>query len=241
MVDNRQSLFPKDIYIIQRLCNRKYGIGSDGLILIEPHDTVDFIMDFYNPDGSQSFCGNGSRCAAMFAYELGMTGTSGRFEAIDGMHHFTIGEDEVRISMRDVKEVEQKGLDFFVNTGSPHYIHMIDENIHTFNIVTYGSEIRYSDEFRHINGTNVNAVHALDDQSIEIATYERGVEGETLSCGTGVTACALAFGQMKNINRVNVRTKGGDLAVSFDRTADGFHNIQLTGPAKKVFQGHIDL
>ncbi len=244
IIDNLDASFPKNKKVIEKLCSRKFGIGSDGLILIEAasNKNVDFIMNFYNPDGSQSFCGNGSRCAVAFAHNTNLISSSCRFEAIDGVHEATINSISgiVEIRMNPVEKISSFGTDFYLHTGSPHYIHL-QKDIASFDLIKYGKSIRYSDDFKNQNGTNVNILQISDDHSIFIRTYERGVEDETLSCGTGVTACAIAYGNMHDLYNVPVQTKGGKLNVRFEKVGMGFDNIWLTGPAKSVFSGEISI
>lgn len=237
MIDNRENLFPKgDLNLITRLCDRRFGIGADGLILIEEDDNSDFEMVYYNPDSSQSFCGNGSRCAVMFAYQLGMIRNATSFRAIDGIHEAFIQKDRVHLLMHDVKSFEQIGEDFLIDTGSPHYIKYVTD-LDQKDMIKEGQSIRYSERFRK-EGVNVNLIEK-NDQGLTIRTYERGVEGETLSCGTGCTAAALAFGLENDVEIVPLKARGGDLEVSFQRDGQGFKDIYLVGPAKLVFQGNF--
>lgn len=245
--DNRDRRLAFEEAEIVRLCDRKFGIGSDGLILIEPSVSADFTMVFYNPDGSKSFCGNGSRCAVHFAQQLGIVNHSCVFEAIDGLHKATIAGNQVSIAMKPVASLERlNDSSFFVHTGSPHVVqfvpHVADEDV-----VQNGRRIRFSELFAP-NGTNVNFVEKTSDSSIFVRTYERGVENETLSCGTGVTACALAFSQYSSeqhpaslMSEVKVDTPGGALEVSWKKTKDGgFEHVELSGPAVHVFSGKIN-
>lgn len=192
MIDNRENVFPKDdLSLITKLCDRRFGIGADGVILIENTESSDFEMVYFNPDGSQSLCGNGSRCAVMFANQLGIIEDKTKFMAIDGEHEAHIKEGRVHLLMHDVNEVEQIGEDFLIDTGSPHYIKYVTD-LDQKDMIAEGRAIRYSDRFKAA-GVNVNLIEKQDD-GLKIRTYERGVEGETLSCGTGCTAAALAFG-----------------------------------------------
>ncbi len=233
---------------VKFLCDRKFGIGSDGLILIQNHPDFDFEMVFFNPDGSQSFCGNGSRCAVAFAKKIGVVGESCRFLAIDGTHEAKIfkGKTEnsewVEVKMRDVPKVETDAPDTFVlNTGSPHFVRFL-ENLDGVDIFSEGKKVRYSPRFSE-KGINVNLA-CPQNSGISMLTYERGVENETLSCGTGVTAAALAFhifsGKKTGQNEVAVKTRGGDLVVRFLANTDGsFSEIWLCGAATFVFSGKI--
>lgn len=242
MIDNRSHVFDKEnIALVQQLCHRKFGIGADGLILIENHSELDFNMIYFNADGSQSFCGNGSRCAVAFAKYLGIIESQAFFLSTDGEHEAWINnENEVSLKMHDVEEIEQGSDYYFINTGSPHYIVETTE-IEQINVPQRGAEIRYSDRFKE-KGTNVNFI-CEQNNGIKIRTYERGVEDETLSCGTGVTAAALSMAHKNNLgaSKINVQTKGGQLKVAFKRDNNKFIDIWLIGPAEMVFKGEIDL
>jgi diaminopimelate epimerase len=240
MIDNRIGIFNhNDPELIARLCDRKFGIGSDGLILIEDHSEYDFEMIYINPDGSKSLCGNGSRCAVMFAHHLNMIEFETTFLTIEGPLHAIIETDLDHIRMPDVKNIiptEKK--DLFLNTGSPHYVRFV-ENVENYSILETGKEIRESNEFAP-EGTNVNFVQLKNKGEIFVRTYERGVENETLSCGTGVTASALAYGKNLKKGEVRIMTLGGELTVRFEQVQEGvFQNIYLIGPAEKVFDGII--
>jgi len=243
MIDNRSGKHNTlGIDQIQWMCNRHYGIGSDGLILLNESSEADFEMDFYNPDGSKSFCGNGARCVVAFANALGVEATTHTFNAIDGIHEYTLEDHSIGIHMGDVDHIELVGIDSaFLNTGSPHYITLSDD-LSTENTLALGREIRYSAQYKK-DGVNVNLVQVKSSHEIDIATYERGVEGETLACGTGATACALFLAFRNEITQgaVVVNAKGGKLAVRFVRNESGFKHIWLLGPAVKVFNGEIVL
>ncbi len=239
VIDDRKETFDlNNISLIQKICDRKFGVGSDGLILIRKHSTLDFTMIFYNPDGSKSFCGNGSRCAVQFVNDQQMFSKSEySFEAIDGNHIGRIENGEVSISINDLKECRKIGEDYFLNTGSPHYIKFVKE-IELADVMEEGSAIRYSDAFMP-GGTNVNFVEKLD-QSIKVRTYERGVENETLSCGSGVTAAALSAALKDHLNSpIKVETPGGILNVSFKKLGEIFSDIYLSGTVKFVFKGEF--
>jgi diaminopimelate epimerase len=243
MLDNRSGTYNTlGIDQIKWMCNRHYGIGSDGLILLnESHDS-DFEMVFYNPDGSQSFCGNGARCVVAFANAVGVDATTHTFHAIDGIHEYIREDSSIGIHMSDVNHIEFFGVDSaLMNTGSPHYITLSDD-LSTENTLALGREIRYSAQYKK-DGVNVNLVQVKSSHEIDIATYERGVEGETLACGTGATACALflAFRNELTQGTVVVNAKGGKLAVRFVRNESGFEQIWLLGPASNVFNGEITL
>ena len=242
MIDNRKSIIDiNDFQLISRLCNRKFGIGSDGLILIQDHPKYDFEMVYINPDGSQSLCGNGSRCAVMFANELGLIKNETTFLTIEGPLRAIIKEKNVHLKMPDVNgiKITQKD-DLFINTGSPHYVRFV-KDVHSIDVNHTGRNIRNSKEFEP-EGTNVNFVEFENDNNIFVRTFERGVENETLSCGTGVTASALATGQEMKSGKINIKTRGGGLTVEFEQVDKGkFQDIYLIGPAEKVFDGQIEI
>ncbi len=237
---------------IQKICDRKFGIGSDGIIVIKDSLEHDFHMHFHNPDGSQSFCGNGARCAVHFANEIGLLKQAPcSFEAIDGVHRAYVCMNEVKLEMSSIGELTELehsfslGSAYMINTGSPHIVSYVDRKEDLERIVEVGREIRYSKDFLE-NGVNVNLLQASDAERICIATYERGVENETLSCGTGATACALVYAFKKNLEEgsstIGVQTRGGDLKVSFDKTGKAeFSNVYLIGPAKMIFNGQIEI
>jgi len=239
LIDNRNLLFPKeDIKLVAFLCDRRFGVGADGLILLENHAEYDFKMVYYNSDGNIStMCGNGGRCMVAFAKHLGIIYDRATFDAIDGMHTATIKDDVVSLQMQDVLEIKTKPNAIFMDTGSPHHIQMI-ENLADFNVSKEGAKLRYG--LYGESGSNINFVEQKGEGVFAVRTYERGVEDETLSCGTGVTAVALAMhssGKTKN-NEVDILTEGGELKVKF--TAEiGYTNVFLIGPAKQVFKGEI--
>lgn len=240
MIDNRQDIFGKtNTKLITKLCDRRFGIGADGLILIENHPDCDFKMIFFNLDGSQSLCGNGGRCAVAFSKYLGIINNDATFHAIDGLHHAIIEADYVRLQMHDVSTVERIADDLFLDTGSPHHIKMVD-SLQNLDVKTEGAKIRYSARYSE-SGTNVNFVSKFSDDTFSIRTYERGVEDETLSCGTGVTAVALAMNYIGETQKssVNLKAVGGDLQVTFDRDNDSYKNVWLCGLATQVFKGII--
>lgn len=226
---------------IAHLCNRHFGIGADGLIIIAPSSHCDFKMIYYNSDGRESsMCGNGGRCACRFAHLEGIVKNECSFEAIDGIHRGIIA-DEVAISMIDVSILEDKKDHVLLNTGSPHAVFFVEE-LDQSDFVEKAKAIRYSQDYAD-KGVNVNFVKA-DQRGLEMRTYERGVEDETLSCGTGVVAAALAAHSKKLIqsHRVSVKTKGGHLTVSFTSKADNkFEEIFLEGPVGEVFSGTMDI
>lgn len=240
MIDNRDSAFDKlSLNRIAALCDRRFGIGADGVILIENTPDADFEMVYFNPDGSQSLCGNGSRCAVMFANYLGLIQNETMFKAIDGIHKASISGNEVSLLMHDVLDYEEIGEDFLIDTGSPHYIKYVADT-DQLDPVAEGRKIRYADRFAK-DGVNVNFLELVSDSVLKIRTYERGVEGETYSCGTGCTAAALSLGLKSELSEVSLKAIGGDLKVSFTKEDNTFRNIYLIGPASAVFSGEITL
>lgn len=247
LVDNRSGQYDFSTDQIRTICDRRFGVGADGLMLIEPHRSAHFTLKYYNSDGSQSLCGNGSRAAVKAAASLGLVNGVASFEAYDGLHDAEIaGDGTVRLKMNDVTSVQNHGEDVFINTGSPHYIRFVAD-VKDYPVVEEGRKIRYSTRFAP-GGTNVNFVELLGGNSIFVRTYERGVEDETLSCGTGVTAAALAVSLRGYTSPVNVKAPGGDLKVEFRRVGPDepsgnptFTEIYLIGPAKMVFEGDLEL
>ena len=242
MIDNRQKKINKnDTKLINFLCDRRFGIGADGLILLENHDTLDFKMVYFNADGNESsMCGNGGRCLVAFAKFLDVIDNKATFEAIDGLHHAIIEDDIVKLQMQDVDNVEKFESHVFLNTGSPHHV-QFESDLENFDIKNDGANIRYGAPYNEA-GSNVNFVKKLNDDAFAVRTYERGVEDETLSCGTGVTAVALAMNYIGETekNLITLKTEGGDLQVSFDKENDSYKNVWLIGPAKQVFKGSIE-
>ena len=239
MVDNRKRIFPADDeQLVKRICDRRMGVGADGLILLQDHPTYDFEMVYYNADGRVgSMCGNGARCAVRFARQLGVIEDVACFLAADGEHQASVERDDIHLKMNDVSGVEQIGDDFFLNTGSPHYVRFVD-NVQELDVYKEGRAVRYNNRFSE-KGTNVNFAERIAEDEFFVRTYERGVEDETLSCGTGVTACALVAGLRGIDSPIRVKTLGGELMVTFKHEGDNFYSIYLMGPAKLVFSGSI--
>ncbi|NAW50986.1 diaminopimelate epimerase [Elizabethkingia argentiflava] len=238
MIDNRDFRFPKRTALIKHLCDRRFGIGADGLILLENDDAYDFRMVYYNADGKESsMCGNGGRCIVAFAHFLGIFTEQTRFIAIDGPHEAQISRELVKLKMMDVNLLHNFQKYTVVNTGSPHYVEFVD-NVQDMDVYTEGKSIRYNEIFQQ-EGINVNFATPLSDDMLFVRTYERGVEDETYSCGTGATACALAFMQNHHQTSINIKVLGGALKVYTVKTGKGFHNVWLEGPAQQVFKGHI--
>ncbi len=241
MIDNRQQIFDKNnTKQVAHLCDRHFGIGADGLILLENHDRVDFKMVYYNADGNESsMCGNGGRCLVAFAKQLGVIENEAVFEAIDGLHHASIEGDIVKLKMVDVNTIEKHEGHVFLDTGSPHHV-QFENDIETLDIRTKGAKIRYGAPYNEA-GSNVNFVKKLSDRIFAVRTYERGVEDETLSCGTGATAVAIAMHALNETrdNLITLEVPGGELKVSFDLENGLYKNVWLIGPAKLVFKGNI--
>jgi diaminopimelate epimerase len=241
ILDDRKKDFQLSQKEIAFLCHRRFGIGADGLMLLQNAEGYDFRMVYFNSDGTEgTMCGNGGRCLVRFAADLGIVQEKAHFIAIDGPHLAFIDEAKISLQMQDVNEIKQLSPDYYTNTGSPHYVQFC-KNIAQVNVREIGSQIRYSEAFVEQNGTNVNFVELMEDNKIFVRTYERGVEDETYSCGTGVTAAALVTHITSGYpSPVKIETLGGQLAVKFEGDLEtGFHQIFLIGPAKKVFEGKI--
>jgi diaminopimelate epimerase len=242
IIDNRKNIFnPADPKLINRLCDRRFGIGADGLILISTSKKYDFEMKYFNSDGNEgSMCGNGGRCAVWFANKSGIAGNKQKFLTFDGKHEAQIMKNLVRLQMNDVTEYSIKNGSYFLNTGSPHYVKFI-KNVQDFDIYNEGKKLRWSKEFAPA-GTNVNFAEVFD-YGIFVRTFERGVEDETLSCGTGVTASAIAsvLAGHFDTDDINVKTLGGNLSVEFKVIKDKITDIWLSGPATFVYDGKIEV
>lgn len=243
MIDNRSLSFPKDnSSLIDKLCDRRFGIGADGLILLESSENYDFSMVYFNADGREStMCGNGGRCIVAFAKKIKIIEADTNFEAIDGVHYANIKDDIVELQMVDVKEIITTPSHSFLNTGSPHDVRFT-EDIKGINVKEKGAEIRYGAPYFK-RGANVNFVEQITDNLFKVRTYERGVEDETLACGTGVTAVAIAAFEANKTrkNRIFVEVLGGKLEVSFEKENDIYKNVFLMGPATFVFEGKIKI
>lgn len=244
MIDNRQATFPvTNFKLIESLCDRRFGIGADGLILLENDTQADFKMVYFNSDGNQStMCGNGGRCIVDFAKKLKIIDNQATFNAIDGLHHATIAADEtVSLQMKNVETIKVTPKYVFLDTGSPHHVEMVSD-LKNYDIKQNGAEIRYSTLYGK-SGSNVNFVEQINENTFAIRTYERGVEDETLSCGTGATAVAIAMRKIgkTDSNDININVQGGNLSVSFTPIDTIFTNVFLKGPAKFVFEGVISI
>ena len=246
LVDNREGCFRPDARRIARLCDRHFGIGADGLMTLSRSDRHDCSMRYYNADGSPGeMCGNGARCFALFAEHLGIGGRTKRFDATDGVHEALLLRSdafagEVEVGMIDVDEIVCGDGWWFLNTGVPHYVEFVADPA-AVDVVGRGRMIR-RDTARFPQGTNVDFVSIAGPGELRMRTYERGVENETLACGTGATAAALVahFVRQPDIRAFRVEVPGGLLQVRFDRSGSRYTNIRLTGPARRVFEGTFD-
>ena len=243
IIDNRQQLFPiNNTKLIAQLCDRKFGIGADGLILLERSDKYDFKMVYFNADGNEgSMCGNGGRCTVAFAKKLQIITNQTTFEAVDGLHEALIVGDTVSLKMTDISTIDKFDDHLFLNTGSPHHITFVDD-IKNVNVKITGSKIRYGAPY-FTEGSNVNFVEQVNEDTFKVRTYERGVEDETLSCGTGVAAVAIASHKARKTKKNNIvlKTLGGNLEVSFDYHNNIYKNVFLKGEATLVFTGEISI
>jgi diaminopimelate epimerase len=245
LVDNRDlSIDHHHPNLIAAVCDRRFGIGGDGMMFLQPREGYDFEMIYYNADGQpSSMCGNGGRCIVAFAYHLGVIKNETYFLAVDGPHHAKISEsgDWVSLHMIDVEHIDKDGDAYVLNTGSPHYVKMVN-GLAGKDVYHDGHAIRNNHTYRE-NGINVNFVEPMVD-GFFVRTYERGVEDETFACGTGVTAVALAMAQHQQQTghiETPIKVLGGDLKILFDREGDAFRNIYLEGPAVQVFKGEIEI
>ena len=237
MIDNRSNTFPKDNPdIISALCDRNFGIGADGVILLEDEKNADFRMVYYNPDASQTFCGNGGRCAVAFAKELGLIQNKANFVAFDGPHWATIEDETISLQMIDVDAIDLQPNFITLDTGTLHHVQLTD-NLDSFPVFDEGRRLRY--ELYGEKGSNINFVEQINSDTFRVRTYEKGVEDETLACGTGVTAVAIAMHASKKTtaSTIHLPVEGGKLSVSFDCNGEQYTNVFLIGPAEKVFEG----
>jgi len=242
IIDNRNYIFPKkNSSLIASLCDRHFGIGADGLILLEDHKTVDFSMIYFNADGHESsMCGNGGRCIVAFAKELKLFKKTTTFYAIDGIHSAEINSDKVSLKMINVHDILVSKEFIFTNTGSPHHIEMV-ENLDDISVIEKARTI--IDSLYSSEGCNINFVEQLDHQTFKVRTYERGVEDETLACGTGATAVAIAMYKIgkSDSNHIKLDVLGGYLEVQFIAKDESYTDIFLSGPAQLVFKGTLNL
>lgn len=238
LIDNRGLKFDNtNTELVQKLCSRRFGIGADGLILLENTPEADFFMRYYNADGNpSSMCGNGGRCIVAFAKHLGIIETTTTFLAPDGLHSAKLTANGVALQMKNVSQIEHIGKDFHLDTGSPHYVKIIAS--HTdWDTLGEGRKIRYNTRFKE-EGTNVNFL-SFEDGKLYLSTYERGVEDETYSCGTGTVAAAIIAGLFDNQETHELQTKGGTLKVHYTKKGEVFQNIILEGSAQLVFEGKL--
>jgi len=242
MIDDRAAVFPSnDRSFIESCCNRRFGVGADGLILIQKSSSADFKMVYFNADGREStLCGNGARCTVAFAASLGIITSTTRFEAIDGEHTAVLHPNgSVALRMHDITEINCAEGYTFLDTGSPHHVEMVEKLKH-YPVKEKGRSIRQGPPYFEA-GSNVNFVEKIDDGLFAIRTYERGVEDETLSCGTGATAVAIAMHErgFTQAKQLTIQVEGGNLQVSFEKIGDQYINIDLHGPAQFVFAGKL--
>lgn len=240
MIDNRANTFPKkSVTTINKLCDRHFGIGADGVILLENDSESDFKMIYFNADGSETFCGNGGRCAVAFAKYLDIIESKTTFSAVDGNHYAEINNDIVSLKMIDVNDIEVNEKSVFVYTGTQHHVELVND-LDKFPVFEKGKEIRYNYKEP---GSNVNFVQQINSGTFRVRTYEKGVEDETLACGTGVTAVAIAMHTTKKTANTNIKlpVEGGNLEVSFSENNGVYTNVYLKGPATFVFKGTISI
>ncbi|MFP4663585.1 MAG: diaminopimelate epimerase [Bacteroidales bacterium] len=241
ILDGMQKANEPDSAIIKKLCDRRFGVGADGLMIILPSDKADFHMKYWNADGKEgSLCGNGGRCIVRFAHDRNYTGKTCLFTASDGEHRGEIDGEIVYLQMQTVKMPDDPEK-LIIDTGSPHIVVPV-EGIDGYDVVGEGRRLRFSDLYKP-GGTNVNFLQEISTHEIRQRTYERGVEDETLACGTGAVAGALYQAWRHNIDEgeIIVHMPGGKLKVSFARNEKKFVNLKLSGPAKFVFSGQAEL
>jgi diaminopimelate epimerase len=242
MIDNRLGAFDKkNSDLIAHLCNRRTGVGADGLILLESESDYDFRMVYFNADGNEStMCGNGGRCIVAFANFLGIIESTTEFIAIDGPHLARIKDAYVELKMQEVSTVTTNENYYILDTGSPHYV-ALQSGLQAIDMNTEGSKIRHSAPF-DTSGVNVNFAEKINNDTFAVRTYERGVEGETLSCGTGATAVAIAMyhSNQTSSKSITLETQGGNLQVRFEPLASSYSDVWLCGPTKQVFKGDLE-
>ena len=243
VIDDRKNIIENNPSLIKKLCNRNFGVGGDGLILIKESKSTDFEIFHYTPDGNLgSLCGNGSRCGISFAYNNKIIGKKTIFDAFDGTHNAEIINDSlVKMEMKINSEIIENEYGTWVDTGSPHLV-IEKDNTDELDVNLLGSSIRYNEYYKK-EGVNVNFIEKISNESFKIRTYERGVENETLACGTGSTASAICMNYLgkSQSNNITMKCRGGDLKVEFISKDNLFTNINITGPAKLVFEGQIDI
>lgn len=240
MIDNRSSIFNKEnTNLISKLCDRHFGIGADGIILIENDDQYDFKMLYFNADGSETFCGNGGRCAVAFAKQLKIIDKKTTFIAYDGEHFAEIENGIISLKMIDVNDIKVNDNSVYAYTGTQHHVEIVDD-LNEYPVFENGKKIRY--QYKK-PGANVNFVQQIDNATFRVRTYEKGVEDETLACGTGVTAVAIAMHKIKKTakNLISLPVEGGVLQVSFIEENGVYKNVFLRGPATFVFEGTVKI
>ncbi len=244
IIDNRNRKINLTKIHIAQICHRRFGIGADGLMLLQNHRETDFEMIYYNSDGkTSSMCGNGGRCIVKFAQHLNIIKKETTFSAIDGVHKATIENSGiVNLQMNNVNQINDFEGCSILNTGSPHYVKSVNKLPSDNFFLKEASAIRQSEPFKK-EGININYVAIINEDLIEIKTYERGVENETYSCGTGAVAAAIhhILKNNKNKSTINIKTKGGELKVTLNVINKTFQNIWLSGPAQKVFETQIEI
>ncbi len=243
VIDNRNQNFDaSNNELVKNICDRRFGVGGDGLMLLQNKDSYDFQMVYFNSDGYEgTMCGNGGRCIVAFANFLGIISKNTKFKAVDGDHEAIVDTPEfIKLQMNNVSNVEIQPDYYFLDTGSPHYVQFV-KGIEELDVYNLGRKIRYNDRFKK-EGTNVNFVEEINNRLL-VRTYERGVENETLACGTGIAASAICaslyYGKQKD--SYDIKALGGDLKVSYQKSGETFSNIWLEGPAKQVFKGAINV
>ena len=241
LIDDRDNFINDNKLLISYLCDRHFGVGADGLIILKESNNCDFEILHYTSDGNLgSLCGNGSRCAVLFAYNKGIIGRKTVFKAFDGIHSAEILDDElIKMEMNVNSDIVSNSYGTWLDTGSPHLV-IEKDDIDKLDVNNEGRLIRYSDFYKK-EGVNVNFIEKISDDQFKIRTYERGVENETLACGTGSTASAICMnflGRTKS-GKITMKCKGGDLNVQFNSSNKGYEEISITGPAKLVFDGRI--
>jgi len=243
VIDDRKNNIEINPWLIEKLCNRNFGIGGDGLILIKESKSTDFEILHYTSDGNLgSLCGNGSRCAISFAYKNKIIGKKTRFDAFDGIHNAEIINDNlVKMEMKINSDIIENEYGTWLDTGSPHLV-IEKDNTDELDVNLLASSIRYNEYYKK-EGVNVNFIEKVSNETFKIRTYERGVENETLACGTGSTASAICMNYLGKTqsNNITMKCRGGDLKVEFISNDNLFTNISITGPAKFVFEGQIDI
>ncbi|MEL6628767.1 MAG: diaminopimelate epimerase [Bacteroidota bacterium] len=249
LIDDRGEVWQSrlDRETIAHLCHRRFGIGADGLMLLQNHPELDFRMVYFNSDGREStMCGNGGRCISAFARRLGIGGDMLRFEAIDGVHQSAFLEEKVQLKMGKPRDLRQMSPDtYWLHTGSPHFVGFEQGNIQDFPVFERGKAIRHDTAYEGIGGTNANFVQVMEDNTLFVRTFERGVEDETFSCGTGVTAAAYAYlsqkAQTQKLEDVAIQTLGGELTVTIEDFGTEGERVYLQGPATFVFEGEMEI